>query len=155
MHQTSSWLALGERHFCRFGDQFFVSLEASGPSNDSSRGDIRNGCQIEPSFCCPHAGNICSPFGIGCLSRKISLEQIWGDSIVVLTLRRFHLPSPRFRVDPSLTHQTSYPFSPTMHSLRFQFCMQTGASIDSRDCSDTHLRSAFLKTHLLVYAGSV
>ncbi len=130
MDQTRSWLALAQRHFCRFCDQFFVSLLAHGPSHDQSRVDIHNGCQIEPAFCCANAGNICYPFGIGCISRKISLEQIWGDGIVVLTIRRFHLPSPRFRVDPSLTHQTSYPFSPTMHSLRFQFCVHTWASID-------------------------
>jgi len=33
--------------------------------------------------------------------------------------------------------------------------MDTRAPIDSRDCSDTHLRYAFPMTHLLVFAGLV
>src|SRR5947209_15550355 len=33
MHQTSSWLPLRERHFCRFYNSLFVSLEAIDPSD--------------------------------------------------------------------------------------------------------------------------
>src|SRR6266516_3882942 len=111
MHQTSSWSSLGDRHLCCFCYQLFVSLLAHGPSNHQSGVDIHHGCQVEPSLCCPNSSNVCYPFGVRCISGKISLKQIRCDRIVVLTLRRFHLPSFCLRTDPTLAHQSGYPFS--------------------------------------------
>jgi hypothetical protein len=67
---------------------------------------------------CPNSCNIGYPFGIGCISGKLSLEQIGCDWIVMLTIRCFHFPSFCLGTDATLAHQSGYPFSSTLHSLR-------------------------------------
>src|SRR5271165_1365316 len=80
---------------------------------------------------CSNKGHVHHPFFIRCLSSKIALEQIGSVRRCWITLRFVRVSPLSAGTETLFLHQPDNTFSPTMHPLFFEFCMDTRTSIDA------------------------
>src|SRR5688572_23592379 len=130
MQPASSRLATLKGHLQGGDDQRTFQAVAHGPANNPARVQIQHGGQVQPALSRRNVGDIGQPFFVGPAGRKVLIEQIRGDRIIVGAIggRDFECT---FLLGPQLllTHQASHPILPTLEPLNPQFGLNSGTAI--------------------------
>lgn len=108
--------AATDRHGEGIFGELAIEIPAHGPAHNSTRIQIKNGCQIKPALARWNECDISQPTGVGAFRLEYPVQQV-GLCLGVSRVGGDPEPPDRFRHDLCLTHQLGNRVAAALNAL--------------------------------------